>query len=195
MSDEPDELARLATRYRRFATDEAQGVSPHYERLARDIAEFGRCPRLPERTAAAATPAEPASGGRNPDCRAANRYCDADRPDRKPRRGASRHDAEAHHPDQRARALRRPVAPAGRAAATPCPDRSGRVGRPVPAARPLRLRLGSTLVLRPPVPARLSSVVPRQVPYRCLSRRRASSGAPASISIRSMSPPMRIRPG
>ena len=39
MSDEPDELARLAKRYRRFATDEAQGVSPHYERLARDIAE------------------------------------------------------------------------------------------------------------------------------------------------------------
>ena len=39
MSDEPDELARLAKRYRRFAIDEAHGVSPHYERLARDIAE------------------------------------------------------------------------------------------------------------------------------------------------------------
>ena len=39
-------MARLAERYRRFATDEAQGVSPHYERLARDIAEFGRCPRF-----------------------------------------------------------------------------------------------------------------------------------------------------
>src|SRR4051812_37439520 len=34
--DEP--LARLAERYRRFAADEAHGVSPHYERLAEDIA-------------------------------------------------------------------------------------------------------------------------------------------------------------
>jgi hypothetical protein len=39
MTDAPDELARLARRYRSFAMDEAQGVSPHYERLAREIAE------------------------------------------------------------------------------------------------------------------------------------------------------------
>ena len=32
-------LVRLADRYRRFAADEAQGVSPHYERLTREIAE------------------------------------------------------------------------------------------------------------------------------------------------------------
>jgi hypothetical protein len=36
---ELDELGRLATRYRRFAADEAEGVSPHYERLAREIAD------------------------------------------------------------------------------------------------------------------------------------------------------------
>ena len=34
-----DELVHLANRYRRFATDEALGVSPHYERLAREIAD------------------------------------------------------------------------------------------------------------------------------------------------------------
>lgn len=34
-----DELVRLASRYRRFAADEAEGVSPHYERLAREIAD------------------------------------------------------------------------------------------------------------------------------------------------------------
>jgi hypothetical protein len=39
MTEESEELARLARRYRAFAADEAQGVSPHYERLARDIAE------------------------------------------------------------------------------------------------------------------------------------------------------------
>src|SRR4030095_9103173 len=33
-----ESLARLAERYRRFAADEAHGVSPHYERLAQDIA-------------------------------------------------------------------------------------------------------------------------------------------------------------
>lgn len=33
-----DSLARLAGRYRTFAADEARGVSPHYERLAQDIA-------------------------------------------------------------------------------------------------------------------------------------------------------------
>jgi hypothetical protein len=33
-----ESLVRLAERYRRFAADEAQGVSPHYERLAEDIA-------------------------------------------------------------------------------------------------------------------------------------------------------------
>ena len=33
-----DDLAQLANRYRRFASDEARGVSPHYERLAQDIA-------------------------------------------------------------------------------------------------------------------------------------------------------------
>jgi hypothetical protein len=33
-----DSLARLAERYRRFAADEARGVSPRYERLAQDIA-------------------------------------------------------------------------------------------------------------------------------------------------------------
>lgn len=37
MAEDQDELTRLAERYRRFAADEAQGVSPHYERLARDI--------------------------------------------------------------------------------------------------------------------------------------------------------------
>jgi len=35
-----ESLARLAERYRRFATDEAHGVSRHYERLAQDIAFF-----------------------------------------------------------------------------------------------------------------------------------------------------------
>ncbi len=39
MTEQPDELGRLADRYRRFATDEAEGVSPHYERLAREIAD------------------------------------------------------------------------------------------------------------------------------------------------------------
>jgi hypothetical protein len=34
-----DELVHLANRYRRFATDEAQGVSPHYDRLAQEIAD------------------------------------------------------------------------------------------------------------------------------------------------------------
>jgi hypothetical protein len=34
-----DELVLLANRYRRFATDEAEGVSPRYERLAREIAD------------------------------------------------------------------------------------------------------------------------------------------------------------
>ena len=34
-----DELVHLANRYRRFAIDEAQGVSPQYERLAREIAD------------------------------------------------------------------------------------------------------------------------------------------------------------
>jgi hypothetical protein len=38
MAEDGDELARLADRYRRFATDEAHGVSPHYERLAHEIA-------------------------------------------------------------------------------------------------------------------------------------------------------------
>ena len=33
-----ESLARLAERYRRFAADEARGVSPHYERLTQDIA-------------------------------------------------------------------------------------------------------------------------------------------------------------
>ena len=33
-----ESLARLAGRYRTFAADEAHGVSPHYERLAQDIA-------------------------------------------------------------------------------------------------------------------------------------------------------------
>jgi hypothetical protein len=33
-----ESLTRLAERYRTFATAEAQGVSPHYERLAQDIA-------------------------------------------------------------------------------------------------------------------------------------------------------------
>lgn len=41
MSEAPDELARLARRYRTFAADEAQGVSPHYERLTQEIAESG----------------------------------------------------------------------------------------------------------------------------------------------------------
>src|SRR5262245_33642710 len=39
MAEESDELVRLARRYRTFASDEARGVSPHYERLARDIAD------------------------------------------------------------------------------------------------------------------------------------------------------------
>jgi hypothetical protein len=39
MTEAPDELARLARRYRTFAADEAQGVSPHYERLTLEIAE------------------------------------------------------------------------------------------------------------------------------------------------------------
>lgn len=38
MPEIADELARLARRYRAFAADEAEGVSPHYEHLARDIA-------------------------------------------------------------------------------------------------------------------------------------------------------------
>ena len=38
MSRLEESLARLAERYRRFAADEARGVSPHYERLAQDIA-------------------------------------------------------------------------------------------------------------------------------------------------------------
>src|SRR4029453_17082131 len=38
MAEEPDDLVRLAERSRRFAADEAHGVSPHYERLAQDIA-------------------------------------------------------------------------------------------------------------------------------------------------------------
>lgn len=39
MTEAPDELARLARRYRTFASDEAQGVSPHYERLTLQIAD------------------------------------------------------------------------------------------------------------------------------------------------------------
>lgn len=39
MAEESDDLVRLAARYRRFAADEAQGVSPHYERLTRQIAD------------------------------------------------------------------------------------------------------------------------------------------------------------
>jgi hypothetical protein len=39
MAEMPDELARLAGRYRTFAADEAHGVSPHYERLTREIAD------------------------------------------------------------------------------------------------------------------------------------------------------------
>ena len=39
MAEEPDTLVRLARRYRTFAADEAEGVSPRYERLARDIAD------------------------------------------------------------------------------------------------------------------------------------------------------------
>lgn len=39
MAEEPDELGRLAKRYRRFAADEAHGVSPHYERLTQEIAD------------------------------------------------------------------------------------------------------------------------------------------------------------
>ena len=39
MTEDADELARLARRYRAFAADEAHGVSPHYERLTREIAE------------------------------------------------------------------------------------------------------------------------------------------------------------
>lgn len=38
MTEEPDELARLARRYRAFSADEAHGVSPHYERLTSEIA-------------------------------------------------------------------------------------------------------------------------------------------------------------
>ena len=34
-----ESLVRLAERYRTFAADEAHGVSPRYERLARDIAD------------------------------------------------------------------------------------------------------------------------------------------------------------
>lgn len=41
MTETPDELARLARRYRAFAADEAHGVSPHYERLTQEIAESG----------------------------------------------------------------------------------------------------------------------------------------------------------
>src|SRR5262245_13895416 len=41
MTEAPDELARLARRYRAFAADEAHGVSPHYERLTLEIAESG----------------------------------------------------------------------------------------------------------------------------------------------------------
>jgi hypothetical protein len=39
MTEEAEELLRLARRYRAFASDEAHGVSPHYERLAREIAD------------------------------------------------------------------------------------------------------------------------------------------------------------
>lgn len=39
MTEAHDELARLASRYRTFAADEAHGVSPHYERLTLEIAE------------------------------------------------------------------------------------------------------------------------------------------------------------
>lgn len=39
MTEAPDELARLARRYRTFAADEAHGVSPHYERLTLEVAE------------------------------------------------------------------------------------------------------------------------------------------------------------
>jgi hypothetical protein len=39
MTEHADRLVHLAKRYRRFASDEAQGVSPHYERLAREIAD------------------------------------------------------------------------------------------------------------------------------------------------------------
>jgi hypothetical protein len=39
MAEEPDELTRLAKLYRTFAANEAAGVSPHYERLAREVAE------------------------------------------------------------------------------------------------------------------------------------------------------------
>lgn len=38
MSGIDESLARLAERYRRFAADEARGVSPHYEGLTQDIA-------------------------------------------------------------------------------------------------------------------------------------------------------------
>lgn len=41
MTEEADELARLARRYRVFVADEAHRVSPHYERLTREIAESG----------------------------------------------------------------------------------------------------------------------------------------------------------
>lgn len=38
MAETPDELVRLADRYRAFAADEARGVSPHYEQLTLGIA-------------------------------------------------------------------------------------------------------------------------------------------------------------
>ena len=41
MTEAPDELARLARRYRAFAADEAHGVSPHYECLTQEIADSG----------------------------------------------------------------------------------------------------------------------------------------------------------
>ena len=159
MSDEPDELARLATRYRRFATDEAQGVSPHYERLARDIAESADVLRFlselppPRRQPNLLLGAATLIAGRPTDIAMLIDMI-ASRADEL-RATMLRRTTQTNEPARCAVLL--PAA--GRAAAAACPYRSGRVGRPLPAARPLRLRLGARSHRARRVPARLFSAV------------------------------------
>ena len=159
MAEESVKLARLAKRYRRFATDEAQGVSPHYERLARDIADSADILRFlsdlpaPRRQPNLLLGAATLIAGRPPDI-------------------AVLTDMVRNRADElRATML-------GRTTQTNEPARCA-VLLPLLAALPQPLALievgasaglcccptatatiGATLALRPPIPARLCSAVP-----------------------------------
>ena len=139
MSDAPDELARLAKRYRRFAIDEAHGVSPHYERLTRAIAESADVLRFlselppPRRQPNLLLGAATLIAGRPTDIAELIDMI-ASRADEL-RTMMLKRTTQTNEPARCAVLVR----PAGRAAAAPCPHRSGRVGRPLPVARPLRL--------------------------------------------------------